>query len=272
MRIDVERFLTITAMLAAGTTVALGCSSEDVQNNPGGTGGIAGASGRGGSSGTGGTSGAGGSSGTAGASGSSGSAGTAGTGGTGGTSDASVDSGGTGGAAGSDGGACLGDTAATDAGAEPCDDLPYAAQTCGNGGTESPSGVVLCEYMADTGRAGVFEALKTCLGTAGDAGNACSADHDTAVQTCIDGTFPRACDVGSTTLGDAAVVTCTDVSAACEVDGGTSTLSEEECADSLNAFTQDARRAILECFDRNDSGDCRDTFEICVFDPDYVEP
>ena len=51
MRIDVERFLTITAMLAAGTAVALGCSSEDVENNPKNDGGISGASGRGGSSG-----------------------------------------------------------------------------------------------------------------------------------------------------------------------------------------------------------------------------
>lgn len=271
MRIDVERFLTITAMLAAGTAVALGCSSEDVQNDPKNDGGISGASGRGGSSGASGSSGRGG---TAGTGGSAGTAGTAGASGTGGTSDGSAGDGsvGTGGTAGADGGACLGDTSATDAGAEPCGDLPYAAQLCGDGGNVPASGMELCEYMAVNGRAGVFEVLKTCLASVGDAGTACSAAHDTAVQGCIDSVFPQACDGLSTTRGDGAVATCTDVSEACEVDGGTSPLSVADCENSLHAFTAAARTEILECFELNDQGPCVDTFEICLFDPAYEEP
>jgi hypothetical protein len=280
MRIDVERFLTITAILAAGTAVAAGCGSEDVENNPRNDSGISGAGGRGGSSGRGGTSGSAGSSGRGGTSGSSGSGGTAGSGGTSDAGDASVDgrvdgSAGTGGSAGADGAACLGGETSTtpDAGAEECADLPYASQTCGDGGTSLPAGLDLCRYMAETGRTAVFSALKTCLTNVGDAGTACSAAHDTAVQTCIDTVFPQACDGVSTTLGDAAVVTCTDVSAACgPEDGGPSPLTVGDCENSLHAFTPAARKLILECFDRNDQGACVDTFEICLFDPAYDEP
>jgi len=183
-----------------------------------------------------------------------------------------VDSGGIGGTVGSDAGACLGDTSSVDAGAEPCADLPYALQTCGDGGSDVPSGQALSAYMADSGRPGVFAALKTCLSAVGDAGTACSAAHDTAVQNCIDDIFPQACDGVSTTIGDGAVKTCADVSDTCADDAGVSPLSEAACEDSLHAFTAAGRTAILDCFDRNDQGPCVDTFEICLFDPGYEEP
>src|SRR5688572_3645297 len=189
MRIDVERFLTITALLAAGGAVAAGVGSEDVDNKPpdggivgaGGMGGRGGSAGRGGSSGSGGTAGRGGSGGTSDAS--------AGTSGTGGTTGGS---GGTGGAAG-DASVCLGDTKVSDAADPACETLPYSEATCGDAG-DGPLGLELCRYMHDAARAGIYEALHDCLmDVAGDGGNACSTAHGDAAQECLDLVLPQAC-------------------------------------------------------------------------------
>jgi hypothetical protein len=127
--------------------------------------------------------------------------------------------------------------------------------------------------MAENGRPGVFPALKSCLATVGDAGTACSAAHDMAVQDCIETVFPQACDGLSTTRGDGSVETCATVSDACKgEDGSASPLSVQVCEDSLHAFKPAARTAILDCFERNSQGDCVDTFQTCLFDPSYVEP
>jgi|SoiMethySBSTD1v2_1073268.scaffolds.fasta_scaffold10735_7 hypothetical protein len=270
MRIDVERFLTITALLAAGATVAAGCGSEEVENNPKNDGGISGASGRGGTSGSagrGGSAGTAGSSGRGGTAGDDGSAGTSGTGGTG--------TGGTAGTGGSSGDAatCLGDDP-TDGGDPACETLPYGLATCGDAGNDLPAGLELCGYFKTSARSEVFAALFDCLKTiTPDGGDPCTTAHGDAAQECLDQTMPHACTTGTTDLGgDAGTITCADISSDCAASGAGEQLSEAECHVGLDSFTQDGRKAIIQCWIRNTKGKCNETFDTCLFDPSYVEP
>jgi hypothetical protein len=277
MRIDVERFLTITALLAAGSTIAAGCGSEDVENVPkeGGTVGAGGSAGRGGSAGSSGSGGRGGSSGSGGSAGQGGSSGTsndasADTGGTAGTSGTGGSSG-TGGTAG-DAGTCLGDTTSSDAGDPACESLPYANATCGDAG-DAPIGLSLCRYFVDAGRAGIYEALHECLmDITPDGGDPCAAAQGDAAQECVNLVLPEACPVDSTPIGDGGTITCAEISADCAASPVGEQLSEAECRAAFDAFKPAARTAIAECWIRNNGGKCNETFETCVFDPNFQEP
>ena len=240
MEINLDRFLAITALLAAAGVTA--CSVENVDTTKDG--------GTGGSAGTAGTAGTGGTAGTDGAAGTGGTAGTGGAAGTGGfgiagssgadaaapdavaldgtASDVSADQ-----AAGDaaqpdavgadqaspdaspdqvapDAAACLGDEpvadAAADAGdpSDPCWELP----------TPSPSSETVCTLGQDmciqfAGRVkpAVFAKMLACLSTVteGDAGT-CDA-FDAASEKCIDDTFALACPPAGTS--------CDAIAAAC---------------------------------------------------------
>jgi hypothetical protein len=240
MRMQVERFLAITAVLATGSMMSVGCVSEDdtdtktdAQVNTGGTS----------SGGTGGSSG-----------GTGGSAGTA-TGGSAGTSTGGAAGGG--GTAGA-GGACFGDTTVSDAGAEggiDCSTLPYAATDCGDdAGVEgSPTGVAMCGYIATQGRAGVAEAMLTCLAAIG--GDACSSVHDDAVSNCVQTVYSNTCAPADPPNAPSAA--CAALSGSCPA------VAEADCKINLDPLTTDAGNAILDCYEAL-SGDCAEDFNLCL--------
>ena len=237
---QVERFLAITAVLATGSMMSVGCVSEDdadtntdAQVNTGGTS----------SGGTGGS--AGGSTG--------GTAGTA-TGGSAGTATGGAAGGG--GTAGA-GGACYGDTTVVDAGAEgiDCSTLPYALTDCGDdAGVEgSPTGVAMCTYIAVQGRAGVAEAMLTCLAAIG--GDACGSAHDDAVSNCVQTVYSNSCppaDPSTAPSND-----CVGLAASCPA------IAEADCKINIDPLTPAAGEAIMDCYELL-SGDCAEDFATCL--------
>lgn len=276
MRIEFERFLMITAVLAGAGGVVLACSSENVDTTNTGTGGAVGAGGKstGGSSGKGGSSGTGGGSGTGGSSATDGSGGAA-TGGsagtaTGGSAGTTGGSGGTatGGSAGSggDASACLGDTAGPewDGSTSFCQSLPYFNQTCTGGNT--PLAVLFCNYMDQNGRDGVVAALATCLSA--NAGDQCDdAIAQPEVDTCVGEVFPLACGpVGIIPFGDGGTTDCATIASYCSAEeGGTAGITELQCEHSLAAFTPQARTTIVNCYVTSSEPDCAVALQSCVF-------
>lgn len=246
MRIQVEKFLALTALLAAGSMMSTGCVTESTDTDT-----DAGISGGGGAGGTGGGSG-----GVAGSAGSGGVAGSAGSGGAAG-------GGGTAGSDGGDAAACYGDagTEITD-----CLTLPYGATVCGDagvGGVIQPLGVDLCQWVQGYGRLGIQQPMWDCLKAI--TGDACAAAHDTAVQKCLDDHFPLACQHDPLPDGDGGTYDpCKDVAQSCKaVDGGTAGITEAECNNALNPMSVNAMTAVLNCYDTG-TGDCRDDFIACV--------
>lgn len=243
MQIQVEKFLALTALLAAGSVMSVGCVTEDTKTDT--DAGIAGGGGAGGS--TGGAAGAAGGGGVAGAAGGGGAAGAAGGGGS----------------AGSDGGSCYGDTGTEIA---DCGQLPYATTTCGDAGAEgglSPLGYELCGWVQGYGRLGIQQPMWDCLNAI--TGDACAAAHDAAVQKCIDDHFPLACQHDPLPDGDGGTYdACKDVADSCKpVSGGTAGITEAECNNALNPMSTGAMTAVLNCYDTG-TGDCRDDFINCV--------
>ena len=257
MRIEFERFLTITALLAGATAAAAGCTIESSDSdNEGGKPGVSGGGGRGG---------------TAGQSGSSGQAGTAGSGGASGQGGAGGQSG-SGGYAG-DAAVCLDDTlpANWDAGAAPCSILPY--KTGCEGGT-TPLAYDVCTYLDDgtshtRARKAVAGEVARCFSKI--TGDACSDSNvQPQAEKCLADVFPQACgEVGNIDIGDGGVVTCKQMVDLCApYDGGASNLTEQDCKLTLNAFQPWARSEIVNCWlDLPDSGDCKADFDYCVFPP-----
>lgn len=240
MRIQVEKFLALTALLAAGSVMSVGCVTEDTETNT--DAGIASGGGAGGS--TGGAAGAAGSGGVAGAAGGGGVAGAAGGGGT----------------AGSDGGdaeACLGDTGTEIA---DCTQLPYAATTCGDAGAEgglSPLGYELCVWTQGYGKLGLQQPMWDCLNAITTA-NACD---DATAQKCLDDLAPKACELGPLPDGDGGTYDlCKSVAASCT---GSTGVTEAECAAVINATSAGAADAIWNCYEAG-SGACADDFWQCV--------
>ena len=260
MRIEFERFLTITALLAGAMAPAVGCTVvSDDSDNEGGAPGVSGGGGRGGTAG---------SAGTAGQAGTSGQAGSAGKGGTAGQDGGTVGSGGSPG----DASACLGDTLSADwdAGSAPCEILPY--KTCTGGAT--PLAYDICTYMDDgtsrtRARKGIAGGVARCFAqiTGGDACD--DAWVQPKAESCLAEVFPRACgQLGPIPLGNGDTRTCQELVDTCTVDGGTANLTVADCELSLNAFQPWAQTEIANCFlDIADSGDCKADFDYCVFPP-----
>lgn len=238
-----HRFSIWAATVTLATAGLAGCIVEetDVKNTDGGTAGAGGNSGGSGGSATAGTGG----SATAGTGGTS----TAGTGGTGGSTGGSGGSstGGTGGT----GAVCLGDEATS---TDDCSELPYFATQCDDGGnTIAPLGVDLCNYSASNTRSEVHAEIYACL--KGLTVDACSADHDNAVQDCIDSTFPLACDATATQPEGG---TCADIVGSCPE------LTLSQCEAVYNAFTPAAQENIADCYSSG-KGECAEDFVYCVY-------
>jgi len=240
MRIQVEKFLALTALLAAGSMASTGCVTESTDTNT--DAGISGGGGAGGSS-------TGGSGGVAGAAGGGGSAGGGGAAGGGGS--AGADGGG-----GSDGGACLGDTGTEIA---DCGQLPYATTTCGDAGAEGaikPLGYDLCLWTQGYGRLGIQAPMWDCLKAI--TGDACA---DAAAQKCADDVFGAACDRGSIPDGDGGTYdVCKSVTTSCSGTGG---VTQAECDYVINATSPGAAGAIWDCYELG-TGNCRDDFFNCA--------
>jgi hypothetical protein len=255
MEINVEKFLAMTALLAAAVVPA--CTVESVDT--GDHGGSAGA-GTGGSSGsaTGGSSG----SATGGSSGASGST----------HADASSDA--PTHADGSDGGtACFAEDAsdAGDAGAEGCDTLPYFATTCDDAGGAKPAGVDLCQAYEGAGlKASAFYQLLVCLRKLPSA-DACSQAHMNASDACgLDLYNGKACTVPAENV-DGGAYGCPEIVASCKAgdagaDGGPSGISLDICNSWVQPWNAATRRAVIDCYlDPAAQGDpCAERFELCV--------
>lgn len=258
MQMNVEKFLALTALLAAATLP--GCTVETVNSGD-----HAGAAGLG----TAGSAG-----GSAGAAGSSGAAGSASTEGTddGGTADSSADASVV---------ACFAEGAA-DAGpvAESiCDTLPYASSTCtDDAGAEGgfPLGLSVCAGLKDVLKPSAFAELMDCLTKApnvADGGQGDCTAHDAAAALCSTSIFNRStCTVPDAASEDGGALGCAQIVASCPAnDAGNPGITLAQCQRWLSPMNAAARQAALSCgIDPSLEGaaDCADKFEnVCVFPP-----
>jgi hypothetical protein len=235
---QVERFLAITAMLAASTVMGVGCGSSDTETDTDASPNTGGA-GQGGSGGTDGSTG-----GTAGSA----TGGTAGTA-TGGAAGGGGTAGGAAGAGGSAGGtACFGDT-----GADPsieCGNLTYYATDCSG---SAPNGALLCDYAEAKGRRGVFEALYACLNAI--AGDACAQAHNDAVDACYSSTANNTCEPMDP--ANAPSSNCAAMETVCPA------LPASECKLNLDVLTNVEGDLALDCY-ADGTGACEDDFYTCL--------
>ena len=215
MKFEVEKFLTLTALLASAAASAVACSSTDASKVGGG----------GGEAGTAQTPG-----GRSNASAGESAGGAGGEGGffaggapsEGGAPEGGAAEGGAGGAF-----ACIGDGPAAEA---PCDVWSgVGSPDCGN--ENGNFAAQLCGNLSSNVRPAVLSAFNACVSGVGDV---CSA---TGVQGCIDNLIGKGC----TQAGTAA--TCTSVQSKC-TDG---TLSN--CSGILDLVTPDALSAAESCMD-----------------------
>jgi hypothetical protein len=240
MKFEVNKFLTLSALLAGAASVAVACSSTDSKKaeGSGGEGGgggttvtAAGSSGKGSA----GESNAGASEGGALAAGGAAGAGA----GVGGAAEAGASAGGApeggaseGGATGE--GACIaelvGEGGAAAEGTTPCDvwtgvDVPDCGNELGNFATQ------LCGNLLYEVRPAVLAAFNTCVSGVGDV---CSA---TGVQGCASGLIGKGCAQTGTTAA------CTFITSKC------SDASLNNCPAILNLVTADAQSAAQDCMD-----------------------
>ncbi len=261
MEMNVEKFLALTALLAASALP--GCTVTTVDSGANNTAG----SGTAGATGVGGGAGAAGSGASTG--GGSGSASTEG-GDDGGvsTADASVDSG--------PAAVCFAEGAAADGGTEGvCDVLPYANDTCaaddaGAAGGQAPLGVQLCTNLQADLKPAAFTQLLTCLKKApgvADGGTGSCAASDAAAVACSTALFGAStCTVPNGSSADGGVFGCAEIAASCKPDDAGPGIAVQKCQGWLGAFSAAARQVIIDCYtDPGTAGACADKFETCVF-------
>jgi len=252
MEMNVEKFLTLTALLAASALPA--CTVTTVDSGDHGNSGGSGTAGA-----TGGSSGAAGS-GTSGSSGAGGS-----------SSDASLDA--TVNTGDSSAPSCFAenDPNADDAGAEGCDSLAYFDKTCADdGGSSKPAGVKLCQGFETAGlKASAFEQLRTCLKQVPSV-DVCAQAHIDGVTACSVALFQGAtCAVPNVTV-DGGSIGCKEIVASCQAgeagaDAGAG-VTMANCNRWLQPWTPEVRRAAVECFldPANQADSCAETFEQCI--------
>jgi hypothetical protein len=211
MKFEVEKFLTLTALLAGAAASAVACSSTDGNNGGGGEAGTAQTPG-GRSNGSAGES--------AGGAGGEGGMFAGGAPSEGGAPEGGAAEGGAGGAF-----ACIGDGPAAEA---PCDVWTGAGPDCSGEGNFATR---LCGNLSTYVRPAVLSEFNDCVSKVGDVCNA------TGVQGCADNLIGKGC----TQTGTAAA--CTLVTSKC-TDG---TLSN--CSGILDLVTPDALTAAESCMD-----------------------
>lgn len=257
MEMNVEKFLALTALLAAAALPA--CTVETVNSGDHGAGG----------------------SGTAGSSG-----------GTAGTAGSSVGTGGAAGSASTEGdddagtpGDASGDVTVVacfpegppDAGAiaeGTCGSLPYASHTCvdddaGAEGGSEPLGVAICNFYGDALKPAAFTELFDCLKKApgvADGGAGSCAAHDAAVAVCSKNIFNRStCTTPDSMTADGGALGCKQLVASCPA------ITLAKCQAWTSPLNAELRQFVLNC--GTDPGlegaaDCADKFEnVCVFPP-----
>lgn len=259
MQMNVEKFLALTALLAASALPA--CTVESVDSGDHGAGG----SGTAGSTGVAGTAGS-----LAGSSGAAGSAATEGTGGGAGTSDASVDAATV---------TCFAEGSA-DGGAEgACDALPYINDTCADddAGVEGgglPLGATLCLGLGDLLKPAAFGQLLDCLKkaptVAGDGGTASCAASDAAATVCSTTLFQAStCAVPGGTGADGGTFGCAEIVASCPADDASPGITLAKCQGWLGPFSAATRQAAIDCYTDpgSEGATCAERFENCIFPP-----
>jgi hypothetical protein len=248
MKIQLERFLALTIMIAAAS-----CSSSS--NTSGETG-----YGPDSSAATGGAAGAGGTAASKDAA--AGSDGTAGDGsaGVGAWPDGALPDAGSDALA--DSGACLGDAPVSDAGLDGiCDKLPTAATDCSDAGVQGglAPDYQFCANTIAYLRPGVAGAFIACL-SAVPPGKECSTD---LLNTCTRSVFASACP----RTYDGGASPCATISAQCPA------VTVAACQTVLNAYGSASQTNIPQCFtDRTadaggGTGDCAKDFEFCYSVP-----
>jgi hypothetical protein len=264
MEMNVEKFLALTALLAASAVPACTVTTVDSgdHGNAGGSTGTAGSS----------TATAGSAGSSSGTSGAGGSASTEGSDDGGTTADSSVDAGVV---------ACFPE-GSDDGGAEGrCATLPYANDTCigdVDAGTEGgvPLGLSLCQSLEGSLKPAAFDELFTCLQAAPGANDGGAFDctaHEAAVTACSKNVFNRStCAVPDGTTADGGVLGCAQIVAACPPDdAGNPGITLAQCQSWLSPFSSATRQAMLSCgIDPGLEGaaNCADKFEnVCVFPP-----
>jgi hypothetical protein len=251
MKFDIEKFMMVTALLASATVATPACQSDDDEPGQGNE--------SGGSAGKGGTNGAGGNAGGNGGDGA-GEGGMTAVAGQGGSGEQPSQAGGAGGtdsegAAGAGGqGECLGDVG--DPSIEfPCDGI---VDTDCDAATELLTNPALdyCSAAEYQLRPDVLLATAECLKEIEDP---CSETATAEVQNCIDEAAGNACE--SSTTGDQ----CTAIHEDC------TDLSENDCAESLDALNEGAQITAADCmdptgetFDAAFEGTCVERFAVCV--------
>jgi hypothetical protein len=263
MEMNVEKFLALTALLAASALPA--CTATTVDSGDHGN--------TGGAVGTGGS--AGGSAGTAGSS-----SGTSGGGGSAST-EGGDDGGGVTTESSTDGAApvaCFAEGSDDGGNEGMCSTLPYAADTCPDPGGEAMPvlGAQLCASFQSRLKPAAFTELFDCLKTApavGDAGAAACTAHENAVSACSKAIFNRStCAVPNGTDADGGALGCAQIVAACPAnDAGNPGITLAQCQSWLSPFSATARQAALSCgidpdLATSGSANCADKFEnFCVF-------
>ena len=260
MEMNVEKFLALTALLAASALP--GCTVTTVDSGDHGNAG----------SGTAGSMGVGGSAGAAGSASTEGSGGSASTEGDddSGTPDASADSG--------PAAVCFAEGAA-DGGTEGvCDALPYANDTCagdedaGVEGGGAPLGVLVCNSLASVLKPAAFTQLLACLKTApgvADGGTGSCVASDAVAAACSTALFQGStCTVPSGT-NDGGAFGCAEIAASCKPDDAGPGITVQKCQGWLGPFSAAARQAAIDCYTDpgTEGGTCADRFENCVFPP-----
>jgi hypothetical protein len=266
MEISVEKFLALTALLAASALPA--CTVTTVDSGDHGNAG--GGTGTAGSTGTAGTAGTAGSASTEGGTG--GTGGSASTEGSddGGVADASADS--------AAPAACFAEGADDGGNEGVCGTLPYAADTCPDPGGEGMPvlGVQLCDSLQARLKPAAFTELFNCLKAApgvGDGGAASCMAHETAAAACSKAIFNRStCAVPDGVADGGGALGCTQIVASCPAnDAGSPGITLAQCQAWLSPFGAAARQAALSCgidpsLDDGGATNCADKFEnFCVF-------
>jgi hypothetical protein len=261
MQMNVEKFLALTALLAASALPGCTVTTVDSGDHGNAGSGTAGATGVGGSAGAAGS--------AANEGGSSGSASTEGDDDSG-TPDASADSG--------PAAVCFAEGAA-DGGTEGvCGVLPYANDICagdedaGVEGGGAPLGVLVCNSLASVLKPAAFTQLLTCLKKApgvGDAGTGSCVASDAATAACSTALFQATtCTVPSSAGADGGAFGCAEIAASCKPDDAGPGITVQKCQGWLGPFSAAARQAAIDCYnDPGTGGTCADRFDSCVFPP-----
>jgi hypothetical protein len=141
-----------------------------------------------------------------------------------------------------------------------------AGDTCGY---DTPAGLSLCALMQQNARPGAFKVFFDCIN------QQTKADPCADVNVCIDVMhWPTGCQVGKVVVSNGKSWDCTNLVDRCGPDSGFDGFTLPECDFIMNAFNDDARTKIFDCYlskpGATDPSTCKSDFTDCVFNPDQL--